>query len=433
MVKKKWRRAILALLGQYNETDLLQKKFLADLPVARKRLREFKTLDTLFDSFAGYENKQYDKTGNLFLHWCLPFNPNEVRLKEVEDALVFFGALRWNLKRRKALKKKLCSDDYFDGLTKYTEFTYATWLVDKLGVGNVMLEPELTTGKVSDILANVNTRIIYIELGNLSESTPEKKIQRILNAAAAHLRTKVNGTPMVYMEVNIPELLVLDNQDHIDEVVSTSRICCEIDRLCIDKLKGFEGMIDLSDISLTLSLQPTLEKLGPLVLPQDAKKLEQIKQPPLDGWVQCCRGELEKGSKLINWFSIHKAPFLLVEIHPMLAFPSKAAKDETDAFLRHVTRHINGQLEQLQPGSPNIIVVQGFNWVLFGLGEDFEDVEPLVASIRAYLHDKKLTHLSGVGFFSNDYSKSIFVPNMFAAKESELSSAEVKRLGMRIV
>lgn len=117
----------------------------------------------------------------------------------------------------------------------------------------------------------------------------------------------------------------------------------------------------------------------------------------------------------------------------MLAFPSKAAKDETDAFLRHVTRHINGQLEQLQPGSPNIIVVQGFNWVLFGLGEDFEDVEPLVASIRAYLHDKKLTHLSGVGFFSNDYSKSIFVPNMFAAKESELSSAEVKRLGMRIV
>ena len=161
-------------------------------------------------------------------------------------------------------------------------------------------------------------------------------------------------------------------------------------------------MIDLSDISRTLMLQPTLERIGPLVLPQDAEKLEQIKKPPIDGWVQSCRGELEKGSTLINWFSIHKEAFLLVEVHPMMTFPSKAAKEETDAFLRHVARHINGQLEQLQPGSPNIIFVQGFNWVLFGLGEDFEDVEPLVAAIRAYLQEKKLPHLSGVGFFSHD-------------------------------
>ena len=270
-------------------------------------------------------------------------------------------------------------------------------LADKLGAGNVNLEPELTTGKVSDILAKINTRNVYIELGTLSESTPERKIQGILDAAAAYLRTKVNGTPKVHMEVNIPELLVTDDKKYIDEAASISRIRSEIDRFRIDKLTGFDGMIDLSDISLTLNLQPTLQQLGPLVLPQDGETLKQIKQPPLYEWVQSCRKELEKGSTLINWFSIHKEAFLLVEVHPMMAFPSKAAKDETDAFLRHVTRHIDGQLEQLQPGSPNIIVVQGFNWVLFGLGEDFEDVEPLVVMIRAYLEDKKLPHLSGLG------------------------------------
>ena len=208
------------LLGQYSETDVLQKEYLADLPAARKRLSQFKTLDTLFGSFAGYEGKEYDKTRNIFLRWCLPFNLNETGLREVEDALVLFGAPGWNLKRRDSLKKKLCSDDYFDSLTKYTELAYAKWLADKLGAGNVELEPELTTGKISDILAKVNTRTIYIELGNLCESTPERKIQGMLNAAAAHLRTKVRGTLMVHMEINIPEVLVMDGQNHIDEAES---------------------------------------------------------------------------------------------------------------------------------------------------------------------------------------------------------------------
>lgn len=116
-----------------------------------------------------------------------------------------------------------------------------------------------------------------------------------------------------------------------------------------------------------------------------------------------------------------------------MAFPSKAAMAEMDSFLNHVTRHINGQLAQLQPGSPNIIVVQGFNWVMFGLGDDFEDVEPLHTKIQAYLEKKKLPHLSGIAFFSEDFSKSMFVPNGYALKESELSADEVQYLGMRAV
>ena len=60
------------------------------------------------------------------------------------------------------------------------------------------------------------------------------------------------------------------------------------------------------------------------------------------------------------------------------------------------------------------------NWVMFGLGDDFEDVEPLHTKIQAYLEKKKLPHLSGIAFFSEDFSKSMFVSNGYALKESEL-------------
>jgi hypothetical protein len=167
------------VLGQYSETDILQKEFLADLPAARQRLSQYKTLDTLFSSFRGYENKEYEKTRNIFVRWCLPFHANEAKLGEVEEALVFFDALNWRQDRRDCLKQRMCSDDFYVSLTQYTELAYARWLAEKIGKDKVEIYPTLTTGKISDILVKMDSKNVYLELGNLSESLPERKIQKV--------------------------------------------------------------------------------------------------------------------------------------------------------------------------------------------------------------------------------------------------------------
>lgn len=428
----------MAIIGQYSTTDLLQKEFLKNLPLARNILSQFNTLNTLFSSFHNYESKEYEKTKNIILRLCLPdiygnIGTRRQKLAEIEDALLIFDVLNWSKADRDHLKDRLCNDNYYKSLTQYTELIYAKWLAEKLGKKNVEIYPKLTTGKISDVLAKLDTKSIYLEIGNLSESCPERKIQKILDEAALHLGTKVKDPIIMLLEVDTSELLVFDSKGHIDEKASIEKITSEIDRLCIDKIDKYYGAIFLDDIAFAVNNKILLGQLGSLVLPSTKKNLEFIDTPAISNWISLCKTEIAKGSKLVKWFSRHMSTFLLVEVHPMMAYPSKAALSERDSFIYHVIRHIKNQLKQLQPDSPNVIVVQGFNWVLFGLGEDFEDIEPLSSKIREYLSKNQQKHLSGIDIFTNDFAKSVFIPNEQAAKESKLSNDDIEKLGMRIV
>lgn len=428
------------MIGQFSTTNVMQDWFVNNLPIARKVLSQFNTLNTLFSSFDKYEKKEYEKTKNVILRFCLPDFQGKIdtkRLTEVEDALLIFNVFGWKKTDRNCLKDRLCRDDYYLSLTQYTEITYAKWLAERIGKDNVEIYPKLRTGRISDILIKLDAKSVYLEIGNLSESVPEKKIQKILDEAAKHIGSKQKDSVVILLEVNVAELLVLDSEKHIDEKASIEKLTSEIDRLCIDKLTEFEGRLDIDEIAETLRNKQVMENLlkrSPmLVPPNDKEKLKLINTPAILRWIDSSKGQIAKGSKLVSWISRHKGKFLLVEVHPQMFYPSVAALSERDSFINHVIRHIGTQLEQLQPSSPNIIVIQGFNWVMFGLGEDIEDIEPLSSKIRDFLNKNKYENLSGVAFFSDNFAKTVFIANAHASENSKLSQGEMQKLGMKTV
>jgi len=73
------------------------------------------------------------------------------------------------------------------------------------------------------------------------------------------------------------------------------------------------------------------------------------------------------------------------------------------------------------------------NGVMYGLGEDKEDIEPLSSKIRDFLNENKHEDLSGVAFFSGNFAKTVFIANAHASENSKLSQGESQKLGMKTV
>jgi len=428
------------MIGQYYTTDAIQTWYVNNLPNARHELSKFKILDTLFSSFRGYENKDYSKSRNVILYYCLPDfqgNPRSEKLSEVESSLLMFKLLDWKKKKLNCLSKRLCSDDFYESLSPYTELTYAKWLADRLGLSNIEIYPSLMTGKASDIKVGLNSKNVYLEIGNLSESEPEKKIQKILDEAAEYIGRKQKGTTVIILKVGLIELLVLDLQMHIDVKASIKKLTLELDRLCINELTEYEGRLDINEIAETLKYKRVMEDLlkrsSDLILPNEKEKLKLINSPAISRWINSSKGQIALGSKMVTWISRHKGKFLLVEVHPQMFYPSAAALIERDSFINHIVRHIKDQLEQLQPNSPNIIAVQGFNWVMFGLGEYVENIKPLRSKIEDFLSANKQADLSGIAIFSDDFAKSTYIPNAHASGNAKLRQEEIRKLGMKTV
>jgi hypothetical protein len=106
----------------------MQKRFLENLPAARKVLSQFRTLNTFFSSFNNYERKEYKKTRNVVLGYCLPGingRSDTESLAQVEDAMLIFNVANWKRADKQELATRLRSDDYTSSMTAYTELTYA--------------------------------------------------------------------------------------------------------------------------------------------------------------------------------------------------------------------------------------------------------------------------------------------------------------------
>jgi hypothetical protein len=108
------------MIGEFSTTKILQERFVENLPAARRVLSQFSTLNMFFSSFENYERKQYGKTGNVILRFCLPDTQgrsNTANLAEVEDALLIFNVANWRRVDKRELVGRLCSDDYTSSLS----------------------------------------------------------------------------------------------------------------------------------------------------------------------------------------------------------------------------------------------------------------------------------------------------------------------------
>lgn len=428
------------MIGIYYTEDLMQKWFIRNLPIARRVLENFKSLNVLLEGFKEYETKRYRDIRNAVMFMCLPeirggINSKSIeRLDVLEKTIELFGVMNWSATKLNNFKSRLASEEYIQSLSVVTELEVASKMVERLGRHNVELYPQLESGGFSDIYVKVNKKSVYLEVGNLGESLPQSKIQQIIDASAKHLGEKI-GTQKDYLQLIIDTAeLVFDDEGNIEVDTSIGKLNSEIDMLALHKLAGFQGFFELDDIAYIIANQPLYKKMEQWLTASDRRLLDLINNGKIRSWLTCFDPRLLKKAKLIKGIIAGTgASTLLVEIHTKEFFPSKAAMSERKSFLNHIIRNIKTQIteHQLQPNAPNIIIVQGYHWTMFGFG--LFDFELLYTQIQKFFEKRREEYLSGVVIFGTKFEEALYISNNYATESSRLDKEDVAKLGFRLL
>jgi len=425
------------MIGTYYTEDLLQEWFIKNLQNAKDLLGKFKSLHKLLDGFKGYENKRYRTVRNAIMFWCLPAigdglqQSNIERLIELEKAIDLFGVMKWPKSKLNVLKSRLASEDYIQSLSAATELQTGLKMAEKFGDEKVVLFPRLSRGGYSDISVNVDGRVIYFEIGNLGQSTPETKIKQILQTSATHLGQKVNLTCYICLFVDTAEL-VFDAKNRIDVDASVKKLNGEIDNLHIHELAGFEGFFNFRDISYIVADKKLYEKMKQGMPSYDQRLFDLVNNPIITKWLSSFENTLLGKVELIKGVMAGQGGRTrLIEIHAEGIFPSVSAKAELKSFINHITRNVSAQIEeqQLQQNAPNIVVVRGNNWLMTFL--DGDELRELYGRLQEFYEQKKLVDLSGIAFYGDDLGKAVYLDNEYAKETSRLNADKICKLGFR--
>lgn len=427
------------MIGIYYTEDLMQKWFVENLPIARSVLKNFKSLNELLNGFENYETKRYRDTRNVVMFMCLPqvgdgINPRAVnRLVVLEKAIELFDIMKWSRNKLTKFRSRLASEDVIQSLSVVTELDVASKMVERLGRDNVKLYPKLASGGFSDICAKVNNKSVFLEVGNLAESLPERKIQQIIDASAKHLGKKLTTQCYLQLRIDTAEL-AFDSGGKIKVDASIRKLNSEIDDLKLHKLAGFKGFFNIGDIAHILAYQSTYRSMEQWLNPRERELLNLIDNEKIKDWLSSFDPKFLEKAKLIKVIMASPGTStLLVEVHTESFFPSKAAMSERESFLNHVVRNIETQIteRQLQPNAPNIILIQGHHWTMFGF--DLFSLEPLYTRILNFFEERREAHLSGVGIFGTDFDKTVYMRNNYATEYSQLDKEGIAKLGFLLV
>lgn len=369
--------------------DYLQEWYLKNLDSAKEVLNEFELLNALFDEFKGYEKKPYKKVENIVLRSCLPKisgNADYDKLNEIETSIKLFDLMNLSSGKFNGFKSRLCSDKYNDSVSVCSELMIAKHLVDIFNIENVELYPRLQGGGLSDIIVKLKDKPIYIEVTNLNDSDPEKRIQTIVQDAANYIGKNLEQqkiTCSLQIEIDTAEF-ILDENGYIDIDNSTSKLISEFEH--IQEFVDFKKSLDINKDYL-----------------------------------------IKNGFKLIKFINVTQNSIFFVSIQTEASYPSKAARFEQNSFINRIIRKIKNELneEQIQPEKPNIIIIQGYNWTVFVMDE----IKPLLIEINRFFEGHHEKYLSGIAIFGNDFNNTIYINNEYSVESSKLSPSEITRLG----
>ena len=351
-------------------------------------------------------------------------------LKELEAALKLVTP-ELGQKNLRLLKSRLLSDDFEVGKSVYIELKVVKSLKDLFG-SKTTYEPLLSTKKRSDIKLELNGKTIYFEVGVLRTSLAEKKISEVLEKVKRLLLKKIETPCGMRLEVDTAQF-VFDAEGHVEVEKSASKLTSELDEYQIHKLAGagslsipFFDVLVLSTISIYDRMSPERKER---LVQSSFKPLLPMDHPKVAEWAELISYKTKKPSRIIKNIIITPNVRKIVEIHPWMIFPSKAATLASASFVGHIKRHLKEQNKQLEPGTPNIIVIQGDNWTVFGLENPMLNFNPIYEGIKSFFDETHVKDLSGVALFTKEFIKSRYISNEYAVETSKLDKSEISRVG----
>lgn len=427
------------MIGIYVNDTQLQEWYVNNLPNARSAIASYPNLVKIFNNFQDYEKKAYRKEmRNLVLLRVLPpvggkrSEAGDPFLSELDTLIKNFGIINQSSEELKALISRLTDDDYFVSLSAYTELIVAGKFSEKIGLNNTSLFPSLSNNKKSDILLQMNSKKIFVEVTNLTERESQRKIQSIIDRVAEYIGKKcVQGNN--YLQATITtENLELDKKENIDEDASVDILCKEADRLSIPKLEGMKGWVDLHSIKQIYPIMNIMKKSGAIYNNHDREIIDFLDSEIGKNWII----SIDSITKLSPYTSFigSQSNWFLFEIHVEGKSPSKVSEKIETAFLRQLKRKILNEIDegQLEPNNPNLIIVQGLEWPLVDFEGHFYDFNKINGVVQTLFQENSFQDLSGVILFSSNFDNARFIENPNSNESSKLNEKDLASLGFSI-
>lgn len=456
--------------GRYSKHDLSHQEFYCtQINLARQRISNFPFIDTIFENFNNAENLNYKQNKNRIFLTCIQhissidpniFSENNRNSSDVvpikisvnsseypylldllEKSFSYLDILKWNDKQYNLFKDRITDYDYFTSNSAFSEITTVFRMGMKIGFNNIKYEPKISNGKNSDILVYLNGKDIYIELTAINESTPEKKIQSIMDNVAEYLFYKIKTDNIFHMEIWLDTTKLVHTDDHIDEEKSKKLLFDWINKLHIHDLANSYGSLQLSEYRYHSGIMEYSQQ-SLIDYPYHRKLMQELfeKQPIIKNWASkvsildiiqspfvsiSCRNEFTISSVTIHEDVMHSTHQELVNSHQFSDI--ETGKLQEDSFLRQISRKIYYKIneEQYNRGTPIIFMINAKLWSnsYETMDDDFLKIENIVKKVLG-----SYPHISGVLLYYTDYTNGRFIQNPNVDPKVRITNSELSLL-----
>jgi hypothetical protein len=167
----------------------------------------------------------------------------------------------------------------------------------------------------------------------------------------------------------------------------------------------------------------------------DPRMWQQLSDGEIAKWAKTIRPSMAQGCPIV-YFGAIDGDVAGVQIQDRKRYPSSSSKLEIKSFLTRIDRVLEDKIAggQLQPGSPNIIVIRAHNWLSHGYEESRDflvlDFDAIRSAVKETLDKVENPHIACVSLYESDYGKARSITNEHADPSSRLSEIELYELGL---
>ncbi len=420
---------VVAFAGQDELRRYLQQR----LKDTQATLAKFPTLKQIVDNFDWINTSKEPE--NIIFWKCAwahdsGFNkmPDLQSLKDVHqlDDFLSKGEKSWNVDN---IAEKLRSKTLESSLAGFSELMILGNLADRLGPKNIEPEPQLSSGKFADVKILFKGEPVYLEATALNKRATERKLETIFRQIAETVWSRLSGDFVVHIEIDTSNLIF--NTEGIDVAKSIDKIINFLDDTKLTSLFIDDFMLDFAWGLMGLDQNKTLYDQKLRIGPYLRELYERIEEDPfLDFAKNTKPSQFAECPVASFWCSL--AGNRVVQVGDREVSPSTIAGIERTAFLSHMSRKLKEELDQVEPGAINVIVLQAANWSTSGYEAEkiFADIsfEVIKKHVDCFLSSNICRDLSAIGVYEENFHGSRFFLNPIATSKSQVSLTFLEQL-----
>ena len=348
-----------------------------------------------------------------------PDNISATELNRLEDSLRKLDVLKLPQKKKDRIAAKLQSNTLSDSMAGYTEMIVAGHFANKFGCNLVEYEPPLASGGLSDIRLDHDGQPIYIEVTALNTGETERKFGEIFNQVAEYVWSRMHKENIVHIDIDTG---VLPSNEGIEVDASVKAIINFVKTVNLVSL--FEDKFSLHGLKYLAQLgaDKTLYDWKPVLQPYSTELYENSEIEPVHSFLKTVTGRQFVNCPIASFWCI-PAKQRAVEVADQEISPSAVSSLERDAFLNHVERRLKEELNQVQAGEINLIVLRASNWSVVGyekgkIEADFE-FPAVRARIEQFMAKEQNPDLSAIVVYEDNFVNAQIIMNSFSSGRSK--------------